>query len=356
MYKLSAGGLVLAGMAMMPTSIVFAANMYCQFSPNSSVSPVNFNITGSTVQIPPNPPPNMALRTHSLNQQTINRNVYCWNELGGVINYPTVTARLELTLIPPWKTLPGGIATIPGTNLGYRFVGAETSTESTMYLPSFSKTHTYKLDATTTHSSVMSRSQTVELIALGPVSIGTSLPVGNIGYIQPRSSSINTFPGTSYLRYARVALVNIPVTVELHTCKAPSSTVVDLGTHHFTGSTPGVTSPEVDFTIQLTDCPTGVPIRMGWKPSVPSAPTIPAPYTNSIMALDSTSTATGVGIQLLGEEGAEAIIADGTGYTMVTTQSQPTQPLKLSARYMQVAPNVTPGSAKTSGTFTITYP
>ncbi|CAP44819.1 putative fimbrial adhesin [Bordetella petrii] len=340
----------------MPTSIVFASTLTCTMSTagSGSFKPEDryiSNISSAALKTPPNPPLYTVLHTSTIYRVLINRRVMCTGEKDA-----SLYSRLELSLLPPWKALPGGIVTIPGMSVGYRFVGATTVTESTMFLPSFPNAFNYTY-GDNFHNNVMPSSQTVELIALGPISYDTISPSHRpIGYVRTSSNAIADGDAYYALNYARIIVAEEPPNIQLHTCKVPGYTVVDLGSHHFNGSTPGVTSPTVNFTIQLIDCPTGVPIRMGWKPSVPSAPTIPAPYTNSIMALDSTSTATGVGIQLLGEEGAEAIIADGTGYTMVTTQSQPTQPLKLSARYMQVAPNVTPGSAKTSGTFTITYP
>ncbi|HEY1140107.1 MAG TPA: fimbrial protein [Lysobacter sp.] len=129
---------------------------------------------------------------------------------------------------------------------------------------------------------------------------------------------------------------------------------VDLGRHHmseFTGS--GYTTTAVDFDIKLNSCPAGmnsITYRIDPATTVQIA-------AQSVVALDATSTATGVGIQLLDGAGAAHPLGAGTdrifsGYN-ATTGGSFTIPLK--ARYYQTGPSVAPGKANTTMMFTMTY-
>jgi len=129
---------------------------------------------------------------------------------------------------------------------------------------------------------------------------------------------------------------------------------VDLGRHHmneFTGSS--YTTTAVDFAIKLNSCPAGMNFI---KYRIDPATTVQIP-AQSVVALDASSTATGVGVQLLDRAGAPHPLGAGTdtvfgGYNAATGGSF-TIPLK--ARYYQTGPSVAPGKANTTMMFTMTY-
>jgi major type 1 subunit fimbrin (pilin) len=130
--------------------------------------------------------------------------------------------------------------------------------------------------------------------------------------------------------------------------------LVDLGRHQsneFTGI--NATTPMVDFDIKLNSCPAGMNF-IKYRIDPVTTATIPA---QSVVALDATSTATGVGVQLLDGAGAVHPLGAGTDRTFggynPTTGGSYTIPLK--ARYYQTSPGVTPGQANTTMMFTMTY-
>lgn len=136
-------------------------------------------------------------------------------------------------------------------------------------------------------------------------------------------------------------------------CVTPD-VLVNLGRHQtnvFTGI--NATSPTVDFNIKLNSCPAGMNL-IKYRIDPATTVTIPA---QSVVALDATSTATGVGVQLLDGGGAVHPLGAGTDRTFggynATTGGSYTIPLK--ARYYQTGPTVTPGQANTTMTFTMTY-
>lgn len=147
-------------------------------------------------------------------------------------------------------------------------------------------------------------------------------------------------------------LQDIPVTQA--GCKANSPTV-QLGTHTLAGTSVGTATPPVGFSISLTECPTNMAIYYRIDPATDIVP----PQSNdgqgsSLMKLDSTSGASGVGVQLLYENGQNHPLA--TKITLTSTGlATPNTDIMLKARYMQIAPTVTPGTANASATVTITY-
>jgi len=137
------------------------------------------------------------------------------------------------------------------------------------------------------------------------------------------------------------------------TCITPD-VAVDLGQHPKTEFT-GVNAKTalVPFTIKLNSCPAGM---TSIKYRIDPATTVQIP-AQSVVALDATSTATGVGIQLLDGAGAVHPLGSGTdrlfsGYNPATGGDYT---IPLQARYYQTSPSVTSGHANTTMTFTMTY-
>jgi major type 1 subunit fimbrin (pilin) len=135
-------------------------------------------------------------------------------------------------------------------------------------------------------------------------------------------------------------------------CTTPDVTI-PLGTYStksFTGT--GYTTTAVGFNISLNNCPAGmnsIKYRIDPTTTVVNSP-------QSVVALDATSTATGVGVQLLNSAGSAAFPLSSyqtfAGYSSATGGSY-TIPLK--ARYYQTTTTVAPGPANTSMTVTMQY-
>ena len=150
---------------------------------------------------------------------------------------------------------------------------------------------------------------------------------------------------------ANVMLTGGP-TFAVAACETPDVTV-DLGTHantEFSGGV-GATSAAASFNIRLNNCPVGINTV---KYQVDALTTVINP-TQSVVALDSNSTAGNVGVQLLDSNSSPLPL--GTQLGLATYNSAGgdfTIPLK--ARYYRTsgAP-VTAGSANSVMTFTINY-
>jgi major type 1 subunit fimbrin (pilin) len=135
-------------------------------------------------------------------------------------------------------------------------------------------------------------------------------------------------------------------------CLTPSVTV-PMGTH-FTSALPTVnsTTNAVSFQIALNNCPAGlgqfgsaIQYRIDPSTTVLSVP-------QSVVALDSSSTARGVGVQLLDDASTPLPFSTNqkmNGYTGAGNYSIP-----LKARYFRTG-TLSPGTANTVMTFTMTY-
>lgn len=201
------------------------------------------------------------------------------------------------------------------------------------------------------------------VIKMELVRLSTGLPEG--GAVQLASSSLilgNVQVGTGADAEGRNltsniwgtlkwSLQDIPVTQA--GCKANSPTV-QLGTHTLAGTGVGTATPPIGFSISLTECPTNMAIYYQIDPATDIVPPQGGGQSSSLMKLDSTSGASGVGVQLLYENGQNHPLA--TKITLTSTGlATPNTDIMLKARYMQIAPTVTPGTANASATVTITY-
>lgn len=146
-----------------------------------------------------------------------------------------------------------------------------------------------------------------------------------------------------------------PVAVVPLSCTTPN-VVVPLGAHLTSEmGTVGATTKAVGFNVQINNCPAGLKtVYYGISPN-----TTVVNGTNGVVALDSTSTASGVGIQLLNGGGTPITLTTG-GVTWATlgayssaTGGSYTVPMQ--ARYYQTATTVMPGSANTTMTLYMNY-
>jgi major type 1 subunit fimbrin (pilin) len=134
-------------------------------------------------------------------------------------------------------------------------------------------------------------------------------------------------------------------------CTTPD-VLVPMGTHSSSemGSV-GATTAAVNVTINVNGCPAGMnTINYRVDPT-----TTVVNSAQSVVALDSSSSAAGVGVQLLNSAGTAALplstYQTSSGYNK-TTGGSFTIPLK--ARFYRTGA-ITPGTAKTSMTFTMQY-
>jgi major type 1 subunit fimbrin (pilin) len=190
-------------------------------------------------------------------------------------------------------------------------------------------------------------------IKIGPVTGGTiNLP----GVVAQAGVSVTTTPNplTNYAmapqQIANVTLVGGPTFAPV-ACATPNVTV-PLGTHantEFSGVGPISTAP-ASFNISLNNCPAGI---NNVQYEIDAVTTI-LDANQSVVALDSASTARGVGVQLLDANGNAMPI--GTQQTLAgynPAGGNYTIPLK--ARYYQTTAPVLAGTANTVMTFTMNY-
>ena len=140
--------------------------------------------------------------------------------------------------------------------------------------------------------------------------------------------------------------------VTVLSCLTPD-VLVNLGRHkssEFEGS--GNIHRDDAFNVALKSCPAGIN-RVTYQVDA-ATPVVNA--ANSVVALDSGSTATGVGVQLLDGSGNVFPLGNGRrssrGYS---TSAGGDYDITFNARYYQTGPTVGAGSANTAMTFTMSY-
>ncbi len=141
-----------------------------------------------------------------------------------------------------------------------------------------------------------------------------------------------------------------------------SNVTVPMGSYTRTAFSGGVggTTPPVSFSISLT-CPAGwngVKYEIDTVTSVVSG-------TQAVVALNASSTATGVGVQVLDNNGSPLTAAEGfrnavalgstPGSAAYNKSAGGSYTIPLKARYYQTSAAIGPGSANSSLTFTMTY-
>ncbi|MGU7769618.1 fimbrial protein [Burkholderia sp. MR1-5-21] len=163
-------------------------------------------------------------------------------------------------------------------------------------------------------------------------------------------------PNKDYSKAARYVTYGFKnISFQAATC-APSSTqvAVDLGTHKLSkssglGSGIGATSSSKSFTIGLkcdADVAGSFAVHLTLDGSAYNA-------SDGILSLSSSSTAKGVGIQLLKGDGKPVPL--GKSWKVTDMPPSSTLSVPLTARYYQTASSASPGTANGTATFTISY-
>ena len=167
----------------------------------------------------------------------------------------------------------------------------------------------------------------------------------------PSSSSNIT---TMYQDSAPCTSISLTATtIQVAACTTPD-VLVPLGTHSPSEmASVGSTTQAVAFNVKLNNCPAGMnQIQYRIEPA-----TTVVSSTLSTVALDSSSSASGVAVQLLNAAGTAAAPLSTTtfqtfsGYNASTGGSYT---IPFQARYYRTG-NITPGTANTSMTFTMQY-
>ncbi|MDR6477163.1 MULTISPECIES: fimbrial protein [Paraburkholderia] len=190
-------------------------------------------------------------------------------------------------------------------------------------------------------------------VKTGPISGGT-LAGQSVGQLTPGTWSYVTTPPTNVsVMYSQSDTAVFPtLNVVNASCTTPDVSI-PLGTFPTTGFTAiGRTTTTANFSISLNNCPAGMnSIKYRIDPT-----TTVLNSSQSVVALDSTSSATGVGVQLLNSAGSAAFplssLQTFSGYSSSTGGSYT---IPLAARYYQTSATVTPGPANTSMTVTMQY-
>ncbi len=189
----------------------------------------------------------------------------------------------------------------------------------------------------------------VALVKTGQAAAGT---LSNMSIAQA-APAITTASGTIgfYTSYT-VSFQTTPVQIVNGSCTTPDVSI-PLGnflTSTFAGT--GSTSSAASFTINVNNCPVGmnsVKYRIDPTTTVMNS-------AQSVVALDSTSTATGVGVQLMNSAGSAAFpLSTAQTLSSYSSSTGGSYTIALKARYYQTASSVTPGPANTSMTVTMTY-
>lgn len=234
---------------------------------------------------------------------------------------------------------------VPGLGVKYHFAtnsGTGCAIPFDQTISNASYTIVCHILATTTLS--WSWGTSVEFIKTGTIAAGqlTSIPTVTMSY------RLNNQAGSWPLNIMYTGAAS--GTISMATCTTPD-VPVDLGKHktsEFTGV--GSTASSKSFTLDLKNCPAGI---NAVKYRLDSA--VPSPYTDaSLVPLDASSTAKGIGVQLLDGTGNPFPLgtqATFAGYNKAGGNFS----IPFSARYYQTASPLVPGAANASVSFTMSY-
>lgn len=185
-----------------------------------------------------------------------------------------------------------------------------------------------------------------QFYVIGPVSTGVVTLPAPIAESWANSVSGSTAGGT---RYNTLTMTD-GISISTKACTTPSLTV-DLGKHkvsEFAGV--GSVSSSTPFDFMLNSCLAGMSsVSYTFQP-VTSLLSSPAQY----ITLDGSSSASGVGVQLLYANDTFVPFNTKTRFTGYTGAAG-SYSIAMKARYIQVASTINPGTANSSVVFTMSY-
>jgi len=189
----------------------------------------------------------------------------------------------------------------------------------------------------------------VALVKTAPqVTAGGTVTGGQVAKIYPATGYGNTYTGKANF-YVTTDVQIVPLA-----CATPDVTV-DLGKHSSGEMTAiGSTTTAANFNISVNNCPGGL---SAFGPAIQyrvDATTTVVNSAQSVVALDSGSSAKGAGVQLLDGNGAVFPLATYKTFTGYDKANGGSYTIPFKARYYRTG-SVTPGTANTSMTFTMLY-
>jgi len=180
----------------------------------------------------------------------------------------------------------------------------------------------------------------LEIVKSGTLASRVTIAAGELGSLQSGELILDKFNLTN------------PLVLNTASCQTPSVQVAmgdDYQLHEF--SVAGATPRRVRFNIALNQCQTGInKVTYSLKATTP---VIDA--TKGIVALNNTSTATGIGLQLMDDAGQPIAFDTTYPFTAFTTIGTDFK-IPLSAAYYRLPTgNLKAGSANTEVTFIVNY-
>ncbi|WP_334043055.1 fimbrial protein [Burkholderia ambifaria] len=197
---------------------------------------------------------------------------------------------------------------------------------------------------------IVSATVDVELVKVGPTpQAPTPLPVLSVVTVMIGGSGSGD--DSEAARFMTRGFDNI--SFQASTCATTTPSVaVDLGTYSVRpGSAVGTTSPSRRFSIGLR-CDTGVAGTFGVAMRLDG--NNPVDAAAGLLALTSTSTAKGMAIQVLKDDGSPLPLGEPWNVAASVSSSE-TISVPLWARYFQAGVPVAPGTANALATFSIDY-
>ncbi|WP_225610210.1 fimbrial protein [Pseudomonas sp. PDM19] len=182
----------------------------------------------------------------------------------------------------------------------------------------------------------------VALVKYGPLTNGGGvIPAATI-----LRAAIDPAGGQTQVQWQTTA-----TTIVVGACETPNVSV-PLGKHlraEFSGI--GSYTRSTNFNISVNNCPAGMSsIQYKLDPT-----TTVVNSSQSVVAVDSTSTATGVGIQLLDSSGAVFPLSSYKTFANYNAATGGSYSIPLQARYYQTGASIDVGTANTAMTLTMRY-
>ncbi|WP_244827284.1 fimbrial protein [Caballeronia sp. TF1N1] len=185
----------------------------------------------------------------------------------------------------------------------------------------------------------------VALVKTGVVSAAGVLGAQTLASSSSMINFVPDSPGTTPFYLIVPAVTVVPLT-----CQTPD-VPVPLGTHFpVEMASVGATTAAVPFNISLNNCPSGmngVLYEIDPTTSVLNS-------SQSVVALNGSSSATGVGVQLLDGSGAVFPLSTTKAFSGYNSSTGGSYVIPMKARYYRTG-TVTPGPANTSMILTMTY-
>ncbi|WP_222424515.1 fimbrial protein [Yersinia frederiksenii] len=181
------------------------------------------------------------------------------------------------------------------------------------------------------------------LVKTGPISAGTV----NSMTVAKAPMFINEEWSTTLVNTINITSTRVTVL----SCTTPD-VLVKLGTHDASElAGMGSFSAAVGFDIALNNCPAGINTITYQIDAI--TPILNA--ASSVVALDNSSTASGIGVQLLDGMGNPFPFAKPTQLMSYSGTTGGNYKIPLKARYYQTESRLNPGTANTMMSFTMTY-